>query len=135
MTTQDIRWKQRFQHFNSALDWLAKAVNRNDLDMIGQAGAIQFFEICFELSWKLLKDYLEHEGYSDVASPRSAIKQAFNAGLISNGHEWMEVLNDRNMTSHVYDEETARNIYQLISSKYYPMFLELQNTFSRLDHE
>jgi nucleotidyltransferase substrate binding protein (TIGR01987 family) len=70
-----------------------------------------------------------------VASPRSAIKQAFNAGLISNGHEWMEVLNDRNMTSHVYDEETARNIYQLISSKYYPMFVELQNTFSRLDHE
>ncbi len=135
MTTQDIRWKQRFQHFNSALDWLAKAVNRNDLDMIGQAGAIQFFEMCFELSWKLLKDYLEYEGYSDVASPRSAIKQAFNAGLISNGHEWMEVLDDRNMTSHVYNEETARNIYQLISSKYYPIFLELQNTFSRLDNE
>ena len=131
--TQDIRWKQRFQHFSSSLAWLEKAVNRTDLDVIGQAGAIQFFEICFELSWKLLKDYLEYEGYTDVASPRAAIKQAFNIGLLTDGHEWLQLLNDRNMTSHVYDEETAKNIYRLICSKYYPMFLSLKNTFDKQD--
>lgn len=133
--TQDIRWKQRFQHFSSSLAWLGKAVNRSDLDVIGQAGAIQFFEMCFELSWKLLKDYLEYQGYTDVASPRAAIKQAFNVGLIADGHEWMKLLNDRNMTSHVYDEETATNIYQLIGAKYYPMFLTLKNKFDDLYYE
>ena len=131
---EDIRWKQRFEHYINALGWLEKSVNRTDLDFMQQAGAIQFFEMCTELAWKLMKDYLEAQGYVDVASPRAAIKQAFNSGIIDDGHAWLRLLNDRNLTSHVYDENTAEKIYQLVSVKYYPLFDELYHKFFYLNN-
>lgn len=129
---EDIRWKQRFNHYANALNWLRQSVNRTDLDFMQQAGAIQFFEICCELAWKLMKDYLEAQGYIDVASPRAAIKQAFNAGLIEDGHSWLQLLNDRNLSTHLYDNETAGRIYQLASDKYYPLFDKLYVKFTQL---
>ena len=134
MMDKDIRWKQRFKNFSNAFSWLAKTVNRTDLDFMQQAGAIQFFEICSELSWNLMKDYLEEQGYNDVASPRAAIKQAFKSELINDGQAWLQLLNDRNLTSHVYNEETANKVYRLISDKYYILFSDLYNTFSQLEN-
>lgn len=134
--TEDIRWKQRFNHYANALNWLKQSINRTDLDFMQQAGAIQFFEMCCELSWKLMKDYLEEQGYTDVASPRAAIKQAFNSGLITDGHSWLKLLVDRNLSTHVYDEETADRIYQMASVEYYPLFAELYQKFTELNkHE
>jgi nucleotidyltransferase substrate binding protein (TIGR01987 family) len=69
-----------------------------------------------------------------VASPRAAIKQAFNSGIIDDGHAWLRLLNDRNLTSHVYDENTAEKIYQLVSVKYYPLFDELYHKFFYLNN-
>ena len=34
---------------------------------------IQAYEICFELAWKVQKDYLKYLGF-DIAGPRDAIK-------------------------------------------------------------
>lgn len=56
--------------------------------VIERAGMIQFFEMTFELAWKLLKDYQEEEGFI-VKSPRDAIKQAFQYQLIKNGQAWL----------------------------------------------
>lgn len=131
---QDIRWKQRFNHYTNALNWLRQSVNKTDLDFMQQAGSIQFFEMCCELAWKLMKDYLEEQGYNDVASPRAAIKQAFNSGLIDDGHSWLQLLIDRNRTTHVYDEDTANSIYKMISEKYYPLFDSLYQRFTELDN-
>ena len=130
--SDDIRWKQRFNHYTNALNWLKKSVNRDDLDFMQQAGSIQFFEMCCELAWKLMKDYLEEQGFTEVASPRAAIKQAFNFGLIIDGHAWLQLLSDRNLSAHVYDEETADRIYQMVSDKYYPLFEQLFNKFTEL---
>lgn len=132
---KDIRWKQRFNHYEDALKGLEQGISRKELDILQQAGIIQFFEMCSELAWKLLKDYLEEQGYKDVATPRTAIKQAFNIDIIKNGHEWMELLSDRNLTSHVYDQETANKILELIRDKYYPLFKDLYLTFSEFDNE
>jgi len=66
-----------------------------------------FFEVTFELSWKLMKDYLEAQGFQ-VKSPRETIKQAYQSGLIDNGHVWIDTLTDRNLTVHTYDEELAK---------------------------
>ncbi|MFL0194473.1 HI0074 family nucleotidyltransferase substrate-binding subunit [Clostridium sp. WILCCON 0269] len=61
---------------------------------------MQFFEIAFELSWKLMKDYLEaQELYTK--SPRETIKQAYQIGLIDDGHVWIDALADRNLTIHL----------------------------------
>jgi nucleotidyltransferase substrate binding protein (TIGR01987 family) len=126
---RDIRWRQRLHNFNKAMNHLETALQIEQPDLLQTAGIIQFFEISFEPAWKMLKDYLEEQGFQDVKSPRAALKKAFEIGLISHGQEWLELLEDRNRT--VHDEETATEIETLISGKYFPMMKELQNTFNQ----
>jgi len=132
---QDIRWKQRFQNFEKAITHLESALQLKDPDILQKAGIIQFFEMCYELAWNTLKDYLEEQGFVDVKSPRSAFKKAFEVGLIQEGHTWMELLLDRNLTSHAYDEEKASEIENLIHQKYYPLLINLYHTLKLLSNE
>jgi nucleotidyltransferase substrate binding protein (TIGR01987 family) len=88
-----------------------------------------FFEMSFELAWKMLKDYLEEEGFT-VVSPRDAIKQAFQAGLLEDGHVWIEALKDRNLTVHTYEEKIALAVEQKIREAYFPALQTLFRKFS-----
>lgn len=128
MENRDIRWKQRFQNYEKALKHLEVAMQIKDPDIIQKAGIIQFFEMGYELAWNTVKDYLEDQGFVDVKSPRSALKKAFEVGLIADGHTWMELLIDRNLTAHTYDEEKATAVEKLIHNKYYPLLKELYDT-------
>lgn len=89
-----------------------------------RAGIIQFFEITFELSWKVLKDYLEAQGYM-VRSPRESIKQAYQMEIVTDGHTWMEALSRRNQTTHTYDEQVAEEFVEEISKTFLPAIAEL----------
>ncbi|MCK6605065.1 MAG: nucleotidyltransferase substrate binding protein [Ignavibacteriaceae bacterium] len=99
--------------------------DKSNPDVVDNAAIIHFFEITFELSWKLLKDYLTDEGFSDINSPREAIKKAFEYGLISDGRVWMNALETRNLTVHTYDESKAEETAENIRTKYFAMFIEL----------
>ena len=99
-----------------------------NLSEIERAGLIQFFEMAFELSWKLMKDYLEEEGFL-INSPKGAIKQAFQSDIIKNGHAWIEALEDRNLTVHTYNEAAALEIEKRIRQNYYPVIEDLYNYF------
>lgn len=123
---EDIRWQQRFVHFRRAFELLGQAVAIEEPSDTERAGMIQFFEMTFELAWKMLKDYLEGQGLM-VATPRETLKHAFQAGILANGHIWMEALKDRNLTSHTYEEKIARAIEKKIREAYYPMLQELFN--------
>ena len=125
----DIRWQQRFQNYEKSLTHLTMAAGIVSPDIVQKAGLIQFFEMSFELAWKTMKDYLEAEGYNEIRSPRDTIKKAFEIGLIANGHDWLQALEDRNNNSHAYDEEMANEICELIISKYFPL---LQDLYQRL---
>ena len=103
---KDIRWRQRFVNFKKSYKLLNQYINKPIETELERAGIIQFFEISFELSWKLMKDYLEAQGFK-VKSPRETIKQAYQIGLIDNGHTWIDALEDRNLTVHTYDEKFA----------------------------
>lgn len=129
MENKDIRWIQRFQNFEKAMNYLEIALQIPDPDIVQKAGVIQFFEISFELAWKLVKDYLEEQGFIDIQSPRAALKKAFEVELIENGHDWMDLLQDRNLTLHTYDEQKATDMEQLIHNKYFPLMKALQNSF------
>ncbi len=83
---EDIRWIQRFSNFERAFFLLQDSLKTEKLSILERAGLIQFFEMTFELSWKLLKNYEETEGFI-VKTPREAIKQTFQSGLINNGHD------------------------------------------------
>ncbi len=128
MNDMDIRWKQRFQNFEKALNHLEAALKIENPDIIQRAGLIQFFEMSFELGWNTLKDYLESMGFVDINSPRASIKKAFEIQLIENGHVWLKALEDRNLTTHAYDEETIKQIVDLIRCDYYPLLNALNNT-------
>jgi len=132
MNDQDIRWKQRFQNFERSLSYLEEGLKISGPTLIEKAGLIQFFEICFELSWNVLRDYLEEQGFSDLKFPRENIKKAFETELITDGHTWLEALNNRNITSHTYDETMADKVVSEIRSKYYPLLKEL---YTRLKFE
>ena len=87
MTTEykDIHWKQRFQNFQKAYHHLERTLQIKHLSEAERGGLIQFYEMAFELSWKLLKDYLGAQGFI-VNSPCQAIKQAFQSEIIKQGH-------------------------------------------------
>ena len=125
MENKDVRWKQRFQNYEKALNYLSEALEIKNPDIFQKAGAIQFFEMSYELAWNTLKDYLEDQGFVEVKYPRAAIKKAFELGIIDDGHSWMELLLDRNLTAHAYDEEKLVEIEKLILNKYYPLLKAL----------
>lgn len=85
--------------------------------------AIQRFEFTFELAWKTMKAHLESKGVI-VYSPRDAIRGAFQDGRIDEDRRWLEMIETRNLTSHVYNEEIAEKIYGRL-----PSYVPLINAF------
>lgn len=73
-------------------------------------GAIQRFEFTYEVAWKLAKQYLHYIGI-EANSPRSVIKEAFAVHVIDDGDGWITMLEDRNKTAHIYNEDQAKEIY------------------------
>ncbi|GAE94797.1 nucleotidyltransferase [Gracilibacillus boraciitolerans JCM 21714] len=121
---KDIRWKQRFENFEKSFKLLEKYSKETISTELERAGIIQFFETTFELAWKVLKDYLEAEGYP-AKSPRESIKQAFQIDIIEDGHLWMEALSKRNLTTHTYDQELAEQLVIEIQNKFLPLLIKL----------
>ena len=80
-----------------------------------QAGAIQAFEYCFELSWKTMKRLLEVRG-KIANSPREAYRMAALEGFISDPEIWFDFLKKRNMTVHTYEEQEALEVISIFPS-------------------
>ena len=134
---QDIRWKQRFSNYEKALNKLKEAINEleafNDCEQknnivffdIVKIGIIKSFEFTFELAWNLIKDYAFYQGISDAKGSRDAFKIAVQLELItpSDFHIWFKMIESRNQTSHIYDEDIANEILIKIKSKYYAQFI------------
>lgn len=124
------RCRQRFSNYAKSLNHLKLTVEKDSLSDIEKAGLIQFFEVSFELSWKVMKDYLTAEGF-DVKSPRESIKKAFEYGLISDGTLWLEALEKRNLASHTYDDQILTELEKLITNNYYPLMEEFRNAIEK----
>jgi nucleotidyltransferase substrate binding protein (TIGR01987 family) len=127
---EDIRWRQRFMNYKKGYVLLEQTIRIDLPSEAERAGLIQFFKMSFELAWKLLKDYLEYEGFM-IKSPKAAIKQAFQSELISDGHHWMNALHDRNLTVHTYEESTALQVEKQIREVYFPILTKLFHDFSQ----
>ena len=119
---EDIRWKQRFENYKKALKTVKNAIElagTRELSDLEKQGLIQGFEFTFELAWNVMKDYLEEQGISGIIGSKNAIRHAYNKGLIEDGQVWMEMVGDRNLAAHSYDEETALGIITAIVHTYY----------------
>jgi nucleotidyltransferase substrate binding protein (TIGR01987 family) len=130
MSSEDIRWIQRFNNFKKALAQLAKAVelsNERPLSELEEQGLIQAFEYNYELAWNTIKDFYENQGETGIQGSRDAIRLAFQRGLISDGDAWMKMIKSRVLTSHTYNEETAAQIAKDVLSCYFPLFQSLRD--------
>jgi nucleotidyltransferase substrate binding protein (TIGR01987 family) len=124
---QDIRWKQRFSNYLKALAQLQQFYAKGkDLNHLEEQGLIKAFEYTYELAWNSIKDFYESQGETDIQGSRDAFQLAFKRGLIKDGDIWMDMLKDRNRTSHTYNEKTADEIAHNILSKYYDLFMTLK---------
>jgi nucleotidyltransferase substrate binding protein (TIGR01987 family) len=113
------RFAERQADVRESANRLAEAVTQPESELIRDA-TIQRFEFTFEVMWKTLKLYLERQGY-ECGGPRSTLKKAFAENLIATPEEadrWLRMLEDRNLTSHAYDEALARQIYGHIVQDY-----------------
>jgi nucleotidyltransferase substrate binding protein (TIGR01987 family) len=125
MENQDIRWKQRFQHYVGAFEQLKNAFEiykTRELTILENQGVIQAFEVTQELSWKVMKDFLEYQGYDEIYGSKNAVRLAFNVKIISNGEIWMDMIKSRNLMSHTYDEDEMLKIIKIIFENYIQEF-------------
>jgi len=139
MMESDIRWQQRFQNYCKALALLNEAAllvskmqgyGREVEDLLKE-GLIQRFEYTHELAWNVMKDYAEYQGDTMLKGSRDAIRYALQNGLISD-RAWMKSIEDRNISSHHYDSNTAEAVIQKIVGTYLVLFNEFEETMKGL---
>jgi len=108
----DRRKTSNIERLAKATAFLDKVLKTSE-DDVQRAAAIQAFEMCFELSWRVMKDWLEMQGIS-LASPREIIRESARQGLIDNPAEWLDFLETRNLSAHTYNEQNAVEAYRII---------------------
>ncbi len=128
------RWQQRFQNYQKALSQLVQATTDYDetAPNIVKEGVLQRFEFTHELAWKTLKDYLEYEGHQNITGSRTAVRLAFNLGLLEDGQLWMDMIESRNRTVHAYDESILLTEFTKIREHYTACFQQLDQTLAVL---
>ncbi len=102
--------EQSLRNLERAVNRLKEALDEPESNPLAVDGTIQRFEFAFELNWKTLKRMLDAEGIA-AATPRAVLREAFAAQWLDNEAAWLQMLSDRNYTSHTYDAVIARRIY------------------------
>lgn len=128
MSEVQNRWLEYFEKALTQLTtYLAKPVD-DDRD---KAGIIQAFEFSFELLWKVLQKHAGPQGVR-IASPKAALSFALQAGILFPNEEAasLQMLEDRNLASHSYDQELANAVYERIRSHHHPL---LKSLYLRLE--
>lgn len=108
--------KRYFTDYEKALRNLKEGVEIAQTD-IEIDGAIKRFELCYELVWKLIKEYLADVGII-CKSPRDTFREAHRNEIIEDEEIWMEMIEDRNALVHTYEMEKAREIFERIKKEY-----------------
>ena len=125
---------KKFDNFKAALANLKDVFSYNEpYGNVEIAGMVGLYGICFEQSWKAMKEILENYGYAEGAtgSPRAIFKTAYKAGMISDEGMWLDALVSRNNVTHAYNQAIAMDIIHQTKEKYYDMFMQLEKTIEK----
>jgi len=114
-----------FEQFKKANQKLKEAVNLKEETEIKRDAVIQRFEFTFELLWKTFKRIARIEKI-DCFSPKTSFRAAFQMGLIDNEQIFVEIIDARNKTTHVYSEEEIKDIYKFIKEKVINVFISAE---------
>ncbi len=131
--SDENRWQQRFENFGKAFSQLDAACEKEVYSDLERAGLVQMFAFTFELAWKTLKDLLFYEGY-DVKSPREVIRKGFETEYLSeeDAETLLDSLDKRNLLSHTYRADLAKEAVELIGKQYTPA---LRRLYHRLEQK
>src|SRR5690625_4841078 len=127
------RLRERIQVAKKALATLLETIEIKEPSSIVRDASIQRFEYSFEACWKAGKLYLfDHEGL-DVGSPKSVIRSFREIGIFSEQETilGLNMVNDRNLTVHTYNEGLAEKINKNIP-KY---FTFMDNWIERMEQD
>ena len=120
---------KKYENFCSALDNLKEIYKYNEpYDTVVLTGLVGLYEICFEQSWKMMKEILSVHGYEESAtgSPKLILKTAYKAGMIEDEDLWIKALVARNNVTHAYNRDIALDIVFQTKSLFYDMFVNLK---------
>ncbi len=112
--------------FKKAIENLEEVLILAKTDIIRDS-AIKRFEICYDLAWKAIKNRAKDEGM-ECFSPRSCVKMAFQLKLIDYDEKWLKMIDDRNLTAHLYKKEYAEQVYSRLKD-YLELFKKLYGNF------
>ena len=120
--------KRYFTDYEKALRNLKEGVEITQTD-IEIDGAIKRFELCYELVWKLIKEYL-----ADVSivckSSHDTFREAHRNGIIEDEYIC------RNTLVHTYEMEKAREIFERIKEEYITCLQEVYEKIrGRIENE
>jgi len=136
----DIRWKQRYSNYVNMLRVLSDSLQGkapDEFTELEQVGLAKSFEMSFELLWKLLKDYLEHEDIEiGLVSPKNILKAAASKGLLQlmgvDGDILMKAHKSRNELVHIYDYEAFCMTLLDIKRVFLPEMIKVETYFKAL---
>lgn len=114
--------KEIIESFDLSLKRLEEVILEEESIIVRDA-AIQRFEFTMELSWKSVQKFLRTEAII-CRSPKQCLKDAFSFGLIEDDKKWIQMIEDRNLTAHTYNEETAQEVFKRLPL-YLPLFRQL----------
>ena len=104
---------QQIEQFKKALIKLEEIVIIQKNDIVRDS-AIKRFEIAVDLFWKMLKTYIEISYGIVVNSPKTVIREAYTQGLIEYESSYLDLIDLRNETAHIYKEEVAEKVFNII---------------------
>jgi nucleotidyltransferase substrate binding protein (TIGR01987 family) len=129
------KWIERLEVYQNAVSRLKEVISLREQRPLSQFecdSLVKRFEFTYEMAWKLLMSYEKDNGISELQGSRDVIRRAFAMSIIENGEAWLEMVDDRNKTSHLYDEEMVADVIDEIVHTYYPLFVELLHKMNEL---
>lgn len=135
MKKQVPRWIERLATFQKAMVKLSDVVSlyqQHPLNEYERDSLIKRFEFTYEMAWKLMMSYEKENGVTSILGSKDVVRHAYNMTLIENGEAWMDMIDTRNQTSHLYDEQMAADVTDEIIHNYYPLLVGLQTKMKLL---
>lgn len=120
---------KKFENFKNCLKNLKDIYDYEEpYGNVELTGLVGLFEVCFEQSWKAMKEILQNNGYSEgkTGSPKQVLKTAFQANMIDEEELWLDALVSRNNVAHAYNQDIAIGIVKRTKEDYYSLFQKLE---------
>ena len=112
------RLKQKVESAKKALKTLTELLDSRSPTVVERDAAIQRFEYTFEAVWKAGKAFLREIEGLEIGSPKGVIRGFLQVGLFTEDQTALalSMVDDRNLTSHTYNEGLAEQIYDQLGN-------------------